>query len=380
MSEENRQFVHLHLHTEYSLLDGATKISKVFARCAELGQPAVAITDHGNMYGAMSFYKAAADFNKKSDFKVKPIIGCEVYTAPDRLARPAPGDRTYKANHLVLLCKNETGYHNLVKLVSAGFTEGFYRKPRIDFELLSAHSEGLICLSACVAGELPQAILAGDLEGADAVVKRFKALFGDDYYVEIQDHNLRSQKTVLPYLISVARANGVKLVATNDVHYLRKKDARTQKVLQCIAFGDNLPPDEDKEAEITESADGVDDDSYFPTKEFYLKSREEMEAVFPGQKEALDNTLEIMNKCEDCSPFFRRKMLYPVYDPPGGMTSGEYLHSLMEEGLKKKYGTITKAVRDRADYEFGIVSEMGFVDYFLVVWTSYITPRAWAYP
>ena len=368
MSEENRQFVHLHLHTEYSLLDGATKISKVFARCAELGQPAVAITDHGNMYGAMSFYKAAADFNKKSDFKVKPIIGCEVYTAPDRLARPAPGDRTYKANHLVLLCKNETGYHNLVKLVSAGFTEGFYRKPRIDFELLSAHSEGLICLSACVAGELPQAILAGDLEGADAVVKRFKALFGDDYYVEIQDHNLRSQKTVLPYLISVARANGVKLVATNDVHYLRKKDARTQKVLQCIAFGDNLPPDEDKEAEITESADGVDDDSYFPTKEFYLKSREEMEAVFPGQKEALDNTLEIMNKCEDCSPFFRRKMLYPVYDPPGGMTSGEYLHSLMEEGLKKKYGTITKAVRDRADYEFGIVSEMGFVDYFLVVW------------
>ena len=183
MSEENRQFVHLHLHTEYSLLDGATKISKVFARCAELGQPAVAITDHGNMYGAMSFYKAAADFNKKSDFKVKPIIGCEVYTAPDRLARPAPGDRTYKANHLVLLCKNETGYHNLVKLVSAGFTEGFYRKPRIDFELLSAHSEGLICLSACVAGELPQAILAGDLEGADAIVKRFKALFGDDYYV-----------------------------------------------------------------------------------------------------------------------------------------------------------------------------------------------------
>lgn len=369
MSEEKR-FVHLHLHTEYSLLDGATKISKLFARCAELGQPAVAITDHGNMYGAMSFYKEAAAYNKNPEhtFKVKPIIGCEVYTAPDRKSRPAPGDKTYKANHLVLLCKNEKGYHNLVKLVSAGFTEGFYRKPRIDFDLLSEHSEGLICLSACVAGELPQAILAGDLEEADRVVKRFKALFGDDYYVEIQDHNLRSQKTVLPYLISVARANNVKLVATNDVHYLRKKDSRSQKVLQCIAFGDNLPPDEDKETEITESAEGVDDDSYFPTKEFYLKSREEMEAVFPNLTEALDNTLEIMDKCEDCSPYFKRKMLYPVYDPPGGMSSGEYLHSLMEEGLKKKYGTITKAVRERADYEFRIVSEMGFVDYFLVVW------------
>ena len=367
---ENKQFVHLHLHTEYSLLDGATKISKLFARCAELGQPAVAITDHGNMYGAMSFFKEASAYNKNPEhtFKVKPIIGCEVYTAPDRKARPAPGDKSYKANHLILLCKNEQGYHNLIKLVSAGYTEGFYRKPRIDFSLLSEHSEGLICLSACVAGELPQAILAGDLAEADAVVKKYKALFGDDYYIEIQDHNLRSQKTVLPYLISLARSNGVKLVATNDVHYLRKKDSRSQKVLQCIAFGDNLPPDEDKEAEITESAEGVDDDSYFPTKEFYLKSREEMETVFPNLTEALDNTLEIMNKCEDCSPFFKRKMLYPVYDPPGGMTSGEYLHKLMEDGLKKKYGAITKAVRERADYEFRIVSEMGFVDYFLVVW------------
>lgn len=218
----------------------------------------------------------------------------------------------------MLLCKNETGYHNLVKLVSAGFTEGFYRKPRIDFGLLSEHSEGLICLSACVAGELPQAILAGRLDEADRIVKRFKALFGDDYYVEVQDHNLRSQKTVLPYLISVARANNVKLVATNDVHYLRKKDARAQKVLQCIAFGDKLPPDEEREAEVSESAEGVDDDSYFPTKEFYLKSRGEMEEVFPNLEEALDNTMEIADKCEDCSPYFKRKMLYPVYDRLAG--------------------------------------------------------------
>ena len=367
---ENKQFVHLHLHTEYSLLDGATKISKLFARCAELGQPAVAITDHGNMYGAMSFFKEAAAYNKNPEhtFKVKPIIGCEVYTAKDMHSRPQPGDKSYKANHLILLCKNETGYHNLIKLVSDAFTEGFYRKPRIDFDLLSKHSEGLICLSACVAGELPQAILAGDLEEADRVVKKFKALFGDDYYVEVQDHNLRSQKTVLPYLISIARANDVKLVATNDVHYLRKKDARTQKVLQCIAFGDKLPAEETEEPSVAESAEGVDDDSYFPTKEFYLKSREEMEAVFPSLTDALDNTIEIMNKCGDCKSFFERKMLYPVYHPPGGLTSDQYLRQLLEEGLKKKYKVITPAVRERADYEFGVVSGMGFTDYFLVVW------------
>lgn len=361
-------FVHLHLHTEYSLLDGATKISKLFARCAELGQRAVAITDHGNMYGAMTFYKEAAAFNKKSDFKVKPIIGCEVYTAPDmHVHAPEAGRKKPKPNHLILLCKNDVGYHNLIKMVSQGFTEGFYYKPRIDFDLLSKHHEGLICLSACVAGELPQAILAGDIEEAHRVVRKFKALFGDDYYVEIQDHNLRSQKAVLPYLLRIAKEEGVKIVATNDVHYLRKQDSRTQKVLQCIAFGDKLPAGDDTTT-VTESEEGVDDDAYFPTKEFYLKSREEMEAVFPNIPEALDNTLEIADKIGDCKSFFERKMLYPVYHAPNGMSSDDYLHALMEEGLKKKYGTITPEVRARADYEFGIVSGMGFTDYFLVVW------------
>ena len=368
MEKDNKQFVHLHLHTEYSLLDGATKISKLFARCAELGQPAVAITDHGNMYGAMTFFKEAAAFNKKSDFKVKPIIGCEVYTAPDRHVKTAPpGQRKPKANHLILLCKNETGYHNLIKLVSLGFTEGLYYKPRIDFELLKENHEGLICLSACVAGELPQAILAGDMDEASRVVEKFKALFGDDYYIEIQDHNLRSQKTVLPYLISIAREHNVKIVATNDVHYLKKSDARTQKVLQCIAFGDKLSVSDDTD-NVTEGVEGVDDDSYFPTKEFYLKSREEMEAVFPTVPEALDNTLEIMEKCGDCKSFFARKMLYPVYSAPDGMTSDEYLKKLLDEGLKKKYKEITPEIRQRADYEFGVVSGMGFTDYFLVVW------------
>lgn len=366
--EENKQFVHLHLHTEYSLLDGATKINKLFARCAELGQPAVAITDHGNMYGAMSFYKEAAAFNKKSDFKVKPIIGCEVYTAPDMHVHVTPpGQKKPRPNHLILLCKNEVGYHNLIYLVSMGFTEGLYYKPRIDFDLLSQHSEGLICLSACIAGELPQALLANDMDEAHRVVQKFKKLFGDDYYIEIQDHNLRSQKTVLPYLVQVAREENVKLVATNDVHYLRKADARTQKVLQCIAFGDKLSITDD-DAAVSESENGVDDDSYFPTKEFYLKSREEMAAVFPNLEEALDNTLEIMDKIGDCKSFFERKMLYPVYTTPNGMSSDDYLHYLMDEGLKKKYGTITPEVRQRADYEFGIVSGMGFTDYFLVVW------------
>ena len=366
--DNKKQFVHLHLHTEYSMLDGATKISKLFSRCAELGQPAVAITDHGNMYGAMTFFKEASAFNKKSDFKVKPIIGCEVYTAPDRHVHSTPaGERKPKANHLVLLCKNETGYHNLIKLVSLGFTEGLYYKPRIDFELLEKYHEGLICLSACVAGELPQAILAGNMDEAHRVVEKFVRLFGDDYYIEIQDHNLRSQKTVLPYLVSIAREHNVKLIATNDVHYLQKKDARTQKVLQCIAFGDKLSAN-DEMNNVTEASDGVDDDSYFPTKEFYLKSREEMEEVFPNLTDALDNTLEVMEKCGDCKSFFARKKLYPVYDAPNGMTSDEYLHYLLYEGLKKKYGEITPEIRARADFEFSVVSGMGFTDYFLVVW------------
>lgn len=366
--EDKKQFAHLHLHTEFSMLDGATKINKLFARCAELGQPAVAITDHGNMYGAMSFYKEAAAFNKKSDFKVKPIIGCEVYTAPDmHVHLTPPGQKKPRPNHLILLCKNDVGYHNLIYLVSMGFTEGLYYKPRIDFELLKQHSEGLICLSACIAGELPQALLAGDADEAHRVVRKFKALFGDDYYIEIQDHNLRSQKTVLPYLVQIAREENVKIVATNDVHYLRKADARTQKVLQCIAFGDKLNLTDD-DVSANESENGVDDDSYFPTKEFYLKSREEMEEVFANFPDALDNTLEIADKIGDCKSFFERKMLYPIYATPNGMSSDDYLRYIMEEGLKKKYSEITPEIRARADYEFGIISGMGFTDYFLVVW------------
>lgn len=369
------QFVNLHLHTEYSLLDGATKIDKLFARCAQLNQPAVAITDHGNMYGAMTFYEAAKSFNAKSDYKVKPIIGCEVYTAPDMTIKVSdtPGVKA-KANHLVLLCKDLEGYKNLIKLVSLGYTKGFYYKPRIDFELLKQHRGGLICLSACVAGELPQAILTaldtGDtsFKEANAVIKRFKALFGDDYYIEIQDHKLRAQRAILPHLVRLAGENGVKIVATNDVHYLRKEDARMQKVLQCISFGDKLASNQSANASNMSNDGTVDDDSYFPTEEFYLKSYDEMAEVFPSLTHALTNTLEIADKCGDCSGFFSRHQLTPVYDAPGGLTPTEYLRKLTFDGIKEKYKEITPEVRKRAEYELSTIEDMGFVDYFLIVW------------
>ena len=240
-------FVHLHLHTEYSLLDGATRLPAIFDKCGKLGMPAVAITDHGNMYGALEFVKTAIrytdpkadpfDFIKeRRPFKVKPIIGCEVYVTENMDVRVAAGGKMPKLNHLVLLAKNETGYKNLIKMVSEGYTRGLYYKPRIDFNLLKDHAEGIICLSACLAGELPQALLNNDMDKAYEVVDRYKALFGDDYYVEIQDHNIADQKRILPLLIKVARDRGVKIVATNDVHYLNKEDSLMQKVLQCISF------------------------------------------------------------------------------------------------------------------------------------------------
>lgn len=369
------QFVHLHLHTEFSLLDGATKIDRLFSRCAQLNQPAVAITDHGNMYGAMTFFEAAKNFNAKSDFKVKPIIGCEVYTAQDMTVKEStvPGVKA-KPNHLVLLCKDITGYKNLIKMVSLGFTKGFYYKPRIDFELLKAHREGLVCLSACIAGELPQAILealdTGDstFKKAHEVIRRFKNLFGDDYYIEIQDHKLRAQRAILPHLIRLAAENGVKIVATNDVHYLRKEDSRMQKVLQCISFGDKMASNESVNASNMTNDGTVDDDSYFPTQEFYLKSYDEMSEVFPSLTEALTNTLEIADKCGDCSSYFGRHHLTPMYEPPNGMSATEYLRKLTYDGINEKYAEVTPEVLDRAKYELSVIEDMGFVDYFLIVW------------
>ena len=376
--QEKKEFVHLHLHTEYSLLDGATRIGKLFATCGEMGMPAVAITDHGNMYGVLEFVKAAAkytdpdvdfyDFMKANrPFKVKPIIGCELYMCENMHEKASQGGKMPKYNHLILLCKNEVGYRNLIKLVSLAYTEGLYYKPRIDMALLRQHTEGLICLSACIAGVIPQAILAGDMQKADAWVKEFKALFGEDFYIEIQDHNIHDQKLVLPHLVQLARENGVKIVATNDVHYLHKSDATMQKVLQCISFRTTLAPEEEDvpQSDIT-SNEGITDDGYFPTREFYLKSYDEMAALFPEYPEALRVTTEIADKCE-CN-FFRKEPLLPSYIPEDGSTPYEFLRRLTFEGLEKKYKTVTEEIRERAEYELGVVHKSGFVEYFLIVW------------
>lgn len=377
-TENSGKFVHLHLHTEYSMLDGAVRLGDIFKRCYELNMPAVAITDHGNMYGALHFVKEAVKFTDKNadvykflkekrEFKVKPIIGCEVYMTEDMHKKTFAKGEDSKNNHLVLLAKNDVGYHNLIKLVSLGFTEGFYRKPRIDFELLSAHSEGLVCLSACIAGIIPQKLLKADYSGADAWVKKFKVLFGEDFYIEIQDHNIKKQKIVLPMLISLARENGVKIVATNDVHYLNRRDAHMQKVLQCISFVRTIEPeDDDAEPSNLLTGEEIDEDSYFPTKEFYLKSYDEMKRLFPDLDEAFTSTLEIADKC-NCD-FFVKRSLLPAYNPEDGSTPYEFLRKLTKEGLKEKFGEVTDEILNRAEYELTTINKLGFVEYFLIVW------------
>lgn len=269
-------FCHLHVHTEYSLLDGACRIEKLLERAKELGQSAVAITDHGVMYGVVDFYKQAKKLG------IKPIIGCEVYVAPRTRF-----DKVYRIDsspyHLVLLCKDNTGYQNLISLVSKGFIDGFYNRPRVDLELLRSHSEGLICLSACLAGQIPRNLVAGDYQEAKRVALEYQGIFGkDNYFIEIQDHGIPEQKRILPDLIRLSRETGIGLVATNDAHYIRKEDSQMQKVLVCIQTNHTVDEDSDME---------------FPTQEFYIKSRQEMEQLFPEIPEALDNTLAIAERC-----------------------------------------------------------------------------------
>ncbi len=369
-------FAHLHVHTKYSLLDGAINPSKLFAKCDELGISSVAITDHGNMYGVLEFVKAAISYTDpkadpfefirdKRECKIKPIIGCEVYMVENMKVKTTEGGRMPKNNHLILLAKNEQGYKNLVKIVSFGYTEGFYYKPRIDFELLKQYSGGLVCLSACLAGIIPQKLLAGDLQGADEWAKKFKALFGDDFYIEIQDHGLSEQQMILPLLRDVAINNGIKMVATNDAHYLEKKDAKMQKVLQCIAFKKTMSPDDDIKGDGKDLAESGDD-AYFPTKEFYIKSGEQMAELFKGYEGAIENSLEIADKCD--FRFFRKEKLLPSYTPPDGSEPYEFLRKMCFDGLKRKYGEITPEIEKRAEYELGVISKLGFVDYFLIVW------------
>ena len=344
MAEKARNFTHLHLHTEYSLLDGACRIEGLMQRVKALGQTAVAITDHGVMYGCVDFYKAAKKVG------VKPIIGCEVYVATR--TRFDKVNRIDGSNHLVLLCKNETGYKNLIKMVSAGFTEGFYNKPRVDHELLEEYHEGLICLSACLAGEIPQALLAGDYEKAKNLARYYEDLFGKgNYYIEIQDHGLDEQRTVLPLLVRLSRETGIPLVATNDAHYLEKEDSRMQHILICIQTNKTVNDDDVLE---------------FGTDEFYVKSTDEMYELFSAWPEACENTSRIAEMCSFDFEFGVTRL--PYFVAPDGMDNKEYFVKLCRDGLLRRYGAdVPEDIRARLDYEISIIDRMGYINYYLIV-------------
>jgi len=338
-------FVHLHVHTEYSLLDGACRIASIMDRVKELDQNAIAITDHGVMYGCIDFYKAAKAAG------VKPIIGCEAYVAPRTLA-----DRVHKIDdnpyHLVLLCENNTGYQNLCKLVSEGFVNGFYGKPRVDLALLETYHEGLICLSACLGGGVQQFLLNEDYEGAKAYALRMDEIFGEgNFFLELQDHGIEEQTAVNQGLLRMARETGLPLVATNDAHYLSKEDARMQDIMLCIQTG--------KTVEDTNRMK-------FETEEFYLKSEEEMRKLFPNCEEAFENTVKIAERCN--VEFVFHEYHLPSFPVPAGFTNEGYFRKLCMDGFAERYTNPPQAYLDRLEYEIGVISRMGYVNYYLIVW------------
>jgi len=337
-------FVHLHTHTEYSFLDGACRIPALAKRAKELGMNALAITDHGDMCGVIDFYK------EMKNNGIKPLIGCEVYVAAkDMLNKSHEGGNT--THHLVLIAKNMQGYRNLIKISSKGFVDGFYYKPRVDFSVLEKHAEGLICLSACLAGEIPQEILKGNDEKAKELIEKYAKLYGkENFFLEIQNHGIAEQKKVNAFLISYANENGLGLVATNDVHYVEKKDAKYQDLLMCIQTN----------RKVSET-----DRMAFETDEFYLKSEEEMRALFGQIPGAIENAQKIADMCDLDFEFGVLKL--PKYAVPGGGDSFEYLKSLCYDGMKKRYGENSE-VKERLDFELDVINNMGYVDYFLIVW------------
>ena len=338
-------FTHLHLHTEYSLLDGACRIPKLVERIKALGMTSCAITDHGVMYGCIDFYSAMKDAG------IKPIIGCEVYVCRDRLDKSA-ANREY--SHLILLCENNTGYQNLMKLVSEGFLTGYYNRPRIDYNLIRQHSEGLICLSACLSGDLPKLLLQGRYDDAEAYVREMQDIFGEkNFYVEIMDHGIREEKIVMPRLISLAREMNVPLVATNDCHYLEEKDADAQEVLLCIQTGKTL-----------DDANRMRMD----TRQLYVKSEDEMRTLFAACPDAVDRTQEIADRCNVEFEFGVTRL--PHYPVPAGETALSMLTRLTHEGLRERYPDAkeTDEPWQRLNYELNVISSMGYVDYFLIVW------------
>ena len=338
-------FVHLHNHTEYSLLDGAARVKNLIARAVELEMPAVAITDHGVMYGVINFYQAA----KKAG--IKPIIGCEVYVA-QRSRFDKEGRKDDSAYHLILLAENQTGYKNLCCLVSYGFIEGFYYKPRVDLELLKQYSEGIIALSACIAGQLPQLIIDDRIEEAKKLAREYQEVFGkDNYFLELQNHGLPEELKVNPVLAEIGKEYGIPLVCTNDLHYVEKADATMHDILLCIQTG-KLRDEEHR--------------MRFPNNEFYLKTEEEMAALFPEYPEALENTLKIAERCN--VEFTFGELYLPYYEVPEGYDLHSYLTELCEEGFCKKYPDATEETQKRLCYELGIIEQTGFSGYFLIVW------------
>lgn len=337
-------FTHLHLHTEFSLLDGACQIEPLVLRAKELGMTSLAITDHGNMYGAVDFYKAC----KKHG--IKPIIGCEVYVAPrTRFDREKVLDKEY--NHLILLCENETGYKNLIKLVSLSFTEGYYYKPRVDHDILEKYHDGIICLSACLAGEIPQLLLAKDYEGAKSTALWYRDVFGaDNYFLEIQDHGIKEQQIVEEGILRLSRETGIPVVATNDVHYIHQQDSKIQQVLICIATNHIL---------------GEDTGLEFHSEEFYLKSEQEMRQVFPEIPEAIDNTARIAERCSFDFEFGNTKL--PYFEIEEDISHFDYFKRCCYEGLNKRYGSPPAEYRERLEYELETVNKMGYTDYYLIV-------------
>lgn len=346
IQEERMSFAHLHVHTEYSLLDGSNKIKEYVARVKELGMDSAAITDHGVMYGVIDFYREA----KKNG--INPILGCEVYVAPNsRFDREVTGgeDRYY---HLVLLAENNEGYANLMKIVSRGFVDGYYYKPRVDKALLREYHSGIIALSACLAGEVQRYILKGLYDEAKKTALEYRDIFGEDnYFLELQDHGIPDQALVNQQLLKMSAETGIGLVATNDVHYTYAEDAKPHDILLCIQTGKKLA-DENR--------------MRYEGGQYYVKSPEEMEKLFPYALQALDNTQKIADRCHVEIEFGVTKL--PKYDVPGGMTSWEYLQKLCHEGLEKRYHDPSAELKERLDYELSTIKNMGYVDYFLIVW------------
>ena len=338
-------FVHLHVHSEFSLLDGACRIKQLVETAVERNMPAVAVTDHGVMYGAIDFYKAAKARG------IKPIIGCEVY-----VAQRTRFDRVHELDaenrHLGLLCENNTGYQNLIAMVSKSWTEGFYSKPRIDFELLEQHHEGLIALSACLAGEVARNLTAGDYDGAKAAALHYDSIFGrGNFYLELQDHGLREQKMINPSIIRISRETGIPLVVTNDCHYINPEDSEMHRILLCIQTNHTI-----------EDADGME----FGSDQFYFKTEEEMRALFPQVPEAADNTVKIAERCNVEFEFGKTKL--PRFDTPTGEENVAYFRRLCCEGLKRRYGEQPEqSLRDRLEYELATIEKMGYVNYYLIV-------------